>query len=94
MKWHWRENIFTGVGFCDKAVWSRSARRHAGKTTDDHGMNASDEDEEDMAFGFKLQLQAIDEAGGTSTVNIRWLKGHDSVIFESFCGMVKRKMQG
>lgn len=49
-----------------------------------------DEDEEDMALGFKIQVNA--ENSGSKVV-IWWLKGHDSVLFESFCGMLKRKLE-
>ena len=45
-----------------------------------------------MALGFKIFVEkAINELG--VKVTIRWLKGNDSVLFESFCGMVKRKLE-
>jgi 23S rRNA (adenine1618-N6)-methyltransferase len=44
-----------------------------------------------MALGFKITVEKSGEAG--AKVTIRWLKGHDSVLFESFCGMVKRKFE-
>lgn len=46
-----------------------------------------------MAFAFKVHVEA--NAGGVrgSRIVIRWLKGHDSVLFESFCGMLKRRVE-
>lgn len=50
-------------------------------------------DETKAALGFKVQVKkdAIDEKG--VRVIVRWLKGRDSVLFESFCGMLKRKVE-
>lgn len=45
-----------------------------------------DEDEK-VALGFKIQI--LDDDYGKS-VNVRWLQGTDQVLFESFCGMMKR----
>ncbi|KAI5292410.1 hypothetical protein KEM52_006377 [Ascosphaera acerosa] len=33
-----------------------------------------------------------DESAAEVEVTVRWLKGADSVVFESFCGMLKRRM--
>lgn len=86
MKWIWRGNLHIGVGFSGKAVWSRAFRRKAGKVSDE-----MEEEDGDMAFGFKIYLEQVNPSG--MRLIIRWLKGHDSVIFESFCGMLKRKME-
>ena len=53
-----------------------------------------DEDVEDHepALAIKIIIQASKEAQYTVSVNIRWLIGRDSVLFESFCGMVKREI--
>jgi 23S rRNA (adenine1618-N6)-methyltransferase len=83
----WKANIHTGVGFSEKAVWSRAFRRQDRKDSDEMG-----EGDGDMALGFKINLEQITDPGGMR-VTIRWLKGHDSVLFESFCGMVKRKLE-
>lgn len=83
----WKPSISTGVGFSEKDVWSRAARRHATK-----GKEKGVDEEGDMALGFKIFVEkAINELG--VKVTIRWLKGNDSVLFESFCGMVKRKLE-
>ena len=85
----------TGVGFAKANVWSRAARRKQqqspiGSTDKDHGMNKESEDE-GPALGFKIQLRKGNE--GETEVMVRWLQGTDSVLFESFCGMLKRQLQ-
>jgi 23S rRNA (adenine1618-N6)-methyltransferase len=81
----WKPAIDTGLGFSEKAVWSRATRRKASTPAEAKG-----ERDAVMALGFKIQIFA-EELG--SRVLIWWLKGHDSVLFESFCGMVKRKLE-
>lgn len=83
----------TGLGFSDKAVWSRASRRQASHQVTDEDDKDADEDEE-MAFGFKIQVETSPERTAGAKITIRWVKGHDSVIFESFCGMLKRKLEG
>lgn len=52
-----------------------------------------DDDEDDMPFGFKVVVEPNEGGVGGSKTTIRWLKGHDSVLFESFCGMLKKKVE-
>ena len=87
--WQFRPNITTGVGFAKGDVWSRAARR---KHKSDSLPDAEDEDEEESgkaSFVFKIRLK---EAKAGTEVDVRWLQGFDSVLFESFCGMLKRQM--
>ena len=84
----------TGVGFANGNVWSRAARRKqqqspTSSTDKDHTMHEEDEDG-GLALGFKIQLRKSNE--GASEIMIRWLQGRDSVLFESFCGMLKRQL--
>ncbi len=51
-----------------------------------------DEDPE-IALGFKIHVEPNPGGESGAKVTIRWLRGHDSVLFESFCGMVKRKLE-
>jgi len=85
LKWMWKPSISTGIGFSEKAVWSRAARRQAVK-----GQDEMEEDDGDMALGFKIHVEGIAEG---TRVTIRWLKGYNSVLFESLCGMIKRKLE-
>jgi 23S rRNA (adenine1618-N6)-methyltransferase len=84
----WKSNIYTGVGFCRKAVWSRAFRRQVSKTSD-----KMEEENGDIAFGFKVYLESIVDSTIGTKLTIRWIKGHDGVLFESFCGMLKRKIE-
>ncbi|KAL8957718.1 MAG: hypothetical protein Q9193_005081, partial [Seirophora villosa] len=59
------------------------------KDDDDDG--DEDEDEEEPALGFKVQLRVPEEGNGTEVV-VSWLRGSESVLFESFCGMLKRRL--
>ena len=90
LKWMWKPTISTGVGFCDKAVWSRAFRRKVVKNQEDM------EEDQDIALGFKIHVESGESRlmeDVHTQVTVRWLKGHDSVLFESFCGMVKRKLE-
>ncbi|KAI9770160.1 MAG: Methyltransferase-like protein 16 [Candelina submexicana] len=69
---------------------------------EDEDMSDEEEDEEEVALGFKIEVggmkkdgkeEAEGEEQGTE-VRIRWLRGKESVLFESFCGMVRRKLTG
>jgi 23S rRNA (adenine1618-N6)-methyltransferase len=107
LHWTWKPLLSMGVGAAAKNVWSRAARREAARTAESSG-NSDDEDEEDgMPFVFKIHVRKISldgdegiEGGGDGKggrgveVVIRWLKGSDSVLFESFCGMLRRKVEG
>ncbi|GFG24790.1 putative methyltransferase-like protein C27D7.08c [Aspergillus udagawae] len=90
--WTWRKNLATGVGFAMENVWSRQARRKLQISAGTAEM--MEIDESTAALGFKVQLKQdrLDEK--RVRVVVRWLKGSDSVLFESFCGMLKRKMEG
>lgn len=53
-------------------------------------------DEGRAALGFKVQVRLdgiLAEERGVRVI-VRWVKGVDSVLFESFCGMLKRKLEG
>ncbi|KAI4105235.1 MAG: hypothetical protein LQ339_003566 [Xanthoria mediterranea] len=105
LRWRYRSQISTGVGFAKANVWSRAARRQRKreavgggelieKSDDDDGNDDDDDDDDDegieeATLGFKIQLARGSEV---VAVSIRWLQGVDCVLFESFCGMVKRQM--
>lgn len=90
LQWMWKASISTGVGFSERAVWSRASRRQVAKK---QGEAMEEDDDPEMAFGFKIHVVAARGGESGSRVTIRWLKGHDAVLFESFCGMVKRKQE-
>ena len=92
LQWKYRPSLSTGVGFASANVWSRAARRQRqkGGTADDDSKDETD-GEREPALGFKVQLRLGREKQGVE-VSVRWLKGRDSVLYESFCGMLKRQL--
>lgn len=96
LKWQWQGDLGVGVGFAMKNVWSRSARRKTKmERRDDRGLIDEDEDEDDQdepALGFRLAVRTRAETESGVEVEIGWLVGQDSVLFESFCGMVTRTL--
>jgi len=92
LKWMWKPAIMTGVGFAEKNVWSRASRR---RITEGQLEEIDYEGDVDVALAFKIHMETItrERENPGVKVTIRWLKGHDSVLFESFCGMLKRKLE-
>lgn len=76
----------------DSSVISDFSGSSDGEKDPDHGdyEDEEEDDDDDPALGFKIRLQGIIHEG--YAIHIRWLLGHDSVLFESFCGMLKRQM--
>ncbi|OJJ07081.1 hypothetical protein ASPVEDRAFT_141676 [Aspergillus versicolor CBS 583.65] len=89
--WVWRKNLAMGVGFAPENVWSRQYRR---KMKISNSEEKPEVDEGKAALGFKIQLRMDPVEDKLVRVVVRWLKGTDSVLFESFCGMIKRKLEG
>ena len=93
LSWRYKPQISTGVGIAQKNVWSRSARRKKQKDftspATEVGETSSD-DEQDPALVFKIDIrQHVDKE---ITMTCRWLEGKDPVLFESFCGMLRRQI--
>jgi len=66
-------------------VWSRTARRAMAR-----GCMDTTGDEADVKLGFLITVEA---EGTKSIIRVRWKRGRDGVLFESFCGMTKRRLQ-
>ena len=67
----------------------------ADESTEDDDEEDEDEDEDDAALGFKVRVvQGSEPESEGARVEVRWLKGMEPVLFESFCGMLKRKLDG
>ena len=101
--WRWDPVATAGIGFAMENVWSRQARRKRQqqlvtpqkKNEDDGGDEAGGShkgfDQEEAMLGFKVLVK---QTGVQNVeVRIRWTKGNDAVLFESFCGMLKRKVE-
>ena len=92
IQWRYKAAIATGIGFAQGNVWSRAARRKKQHSLDDSGSPQPMQDKEaghEPALGVRIQLRMSHE--DRVTIAVRWLQGHDSVLFESFCGMLKRQ---
>ena len=90
LRWQYRPSQTTGVGFAKANVWSRAARRQQQKGGGAGADKAEGNEDEEPALSFKVQIYLGKEM--ETQVLIRWLEGHDSVLFESFCGMLKRQV--
>ncbi|KAL4974273.1 hypothetical protein BDW66DRAFT_140457 [Aspergillus desertorum] len=103
ISWMWHSDLTMGIGFAPTNVWSRQYRRMMNVSPGAMGGKLG-VDPDTAALGFRIQLamgsDAVDNGSKTGAeeksvrVFVRWLKGSDSVLFESFCGMVKRKLEG
>ncbi|KAJ5105028.1 hypothetical protein NUU61_002375, partial [Penicillium alfredii] len=100
LSWHWTwdRSLSAGVGFAAENVWSRQARRKMKLAGQEGASNKPAGMPEQVALGVRVQLRL---SGTSQTPNkqnvhtvVQWIQGTDSVLFESFCGMVKRKMEG
>ena len=92
VNFRYRPILATGLGFANGNVWSRAARRRKQQVRHGSTNDASDNESDDSepAFGFKVQLKSSEK--GSVEVLVRWIRGRDSVLFESFCGMLKREL--
>ncbi|CAK4031100.1 hypothetical protein DOTSEDRAFT_42114 [Lecanosticta acicola] len=83
LRWEWSGLREEGVMECKGNVWSRAARRKkkpiAGETEID-----ADGEEAEVALAVKIMCRKDEE------VEVRWLRGQEYVLFQSFCGMLKR----
>ena len=93
VEFRYRPILATGLGFASGNVWSRAARRRKqqlGQRSANDAPSGNDSDGGEPAFGFKVQLSSSDK--GSVEILVRWIQGTDSVLFESFCGMLKRQL--
>ena len=85
----WEKVVFGVIGRATENVWSRSWRRK--KMRGEAHVEKVKEMPSDgtCAFGFAV---AIYDADGMLTVVVKWREGHDAIMYESFCGFMKRKL--
>jgi 23S rRNA (adenine1618-N6)-methyltransferase len=75
-------------------VWSRHARRKRQGQREEMVNQPEKYTRDEAAIGVRIHLMGDDYIAKGVTVVIRWLKGTDTILFESFCGMMKQKIQG
>jgi 23S rRNA (adenine1618-N6)-methyltransferase len=98
LQWQWKPAMAMGLGMVKGDVWSRKARRRKkqqgeDQMLDDGGDGGESNDEEEVALVFKIALRHGEHDGSDLLISIRWMQGHDSVLFESFCGWLRRKIE-
>ncbi|KAJ5739334.1 hypothetical protein N7533_012118 [Penicillium manginii] len=97
--WKWDQSRSAGVGFAAENVWSRQARRKQMKLAGQDGSSSKvDSVPDEVALGVRVVAKLVRDQSGSSNENevqivIHWIQGMDSVLFESFCGMLKRKLE-
>lgn len=92
--WAWDQTRSSGTGFAAENVWSRHARRKM-KLAGEEGAAKLKGIPVQVALGVRVQIRLVrGEQPGEQVVKVlvRWIQGTDIVLFESFCGMVKRKL--
>ncbi|KAJ5874602.1 uncharacterized protein N7529_003032 [Penicillium soppii] len=93
--WSWDQHSSAGTGFASENVWSRQARRKMKLAGDKNAVKLK-EIPDKVALGVRVYLRLTQgdkpEEQKVQTL-VRWAQGTDTVLFESFCGMVKRKME-
>jgi 23S rRNA (adenine1618-N6)-methyltransferase len=93
--WSWDQKSSAGTGFAAENVWSRQARRKM-KLAGENDAVKMKEIPEKVALGVRVYLRLTSgdkpEEQSVQTL-VRWAQGTDTVLFESFCGMMKRKME-
>lgn len=85
VRWSWSQVRDEGILECWGNVWGRKARR---KKRFAEGAEEGGEEEYKGPVVVAVKLMCRDEE-----VEVRWLRGWDYTLYESFCGMLKRAMK-
>ena len=95
LKWDWSSNTMIGTAFISKNVWSRAARR---KKRNEDNMDIESELSEEVqgggntvSYALVVRIKVMAHLHRRKA-EIRWLQGTDTVLFESFCAMLRRKV--
>ncbi|KAF2154415.1 hypothetical protein K461DRAFT_293063 [Myriangium duriaei CBS 260.36] len=89
VRWTWDGGKDCGVVEAWGNTWSRSARRKRARVDGDGDVkatNGAEESDEKVALAVRITVHK-------ESLEVRWLRGLDAVLFESFCGMLKRAMK-
>ncbi|KAL1955228.1 hypothetical protein VTO42DRAFT_8887 [Malbranchea cinnamomea] len=88
LMFNWDSVGLRGVGFAAENVWSRHARR---KRMQGAPAGPALSSPSDAQLGFSIQVRVRELTN--AEVVVRWIKGNDQALFESFCGALKRKVE-
>ncbi|KAF1811593.1 DUF890 domain protein [Eremomyces bilateralis CBS 781.70] len=82
LRWIWKASNLKGLALATENVWSRSYRRKMKFQGD--STSKSDEDRP-VALAVLVLVHS-------NQVTVRWMRGEDHVLYESFCGMLRRSL--
>jgi 23S rRNA (adenine1618-N6)-methyltransferase len=94
--WEWNNHTTSGLCSAQENVWSRSARRKrkkleaTGQNDEARSIEHDDDSTAQHSHKYHTAQLIVRVTILADCVLIEWLKGKDSVFFESFCGMIKR----
>ncbi|CAI6330466.1 unnamed protein product [Periconia digitata] len=93
LSWSWNHDSLSGVGEASGNVWNRAYRHKKKKETEakqvsDAGDVGMVGNEPNVALAFRVSVLPA-----TQEVVVEWLRGRDQVLWESFCGMVVRRVK-
>jgi 23S rRNA (adenine1618-N6)-methyltransferase len=102
LDWSFDPGNFSGLGISRGNVWSRHARRK--RKLQEMSTSLSSDNSKVAETNFAAtpsssSAELIPEmvfrvSISTGSVTLRWLKGVDEVLWDSFCGMMRRKLTG
>ncbi|KAF2664076.1 hypothetical protein BT63DRAFT_460377 [Microthyrium microscopicum] len=100
VRWMWKQELWAGMVGAKKNTWSRAARRERARKAskkprgDEMEIDeAHDETEDDTSMTEDVEPALIVKIKvDQHHVSLRWLKGFDVVLFESFCTLIKREI--
>lgn len=102
LNWSFDPENFTGLGISRGNIWSRHARRKRKlqeMTISLSSHNPKPGETSSVATPSPSSAELLPEmvfrvSIFTGSVTLHWLKGVDEVLWDSFCGMMRRKLTG
>ncbi|KAK5112230.1 hypothetical protein LTR62_004391 [Meristemomyces frigidus] len=89
VKWQWKKQSSMGVMEASQNVWSRSARRKKQFKQSSGAEPDGEEEGEECTVALAVKITCKHEAA-----ELRWLRGQDYILFQSFSGLLKRELTG
>lgn len=88
VEWQWNTLHEAGAMQCQETVWSRAGRKKQQKMEQKGGASRRESDSDTpVALAVKIACKK-------GEVETHWLRGHDQVIFTSFCAFLRRTLTG
>ena len=92
VQWLWKPSLDAGLMLARENVWSRAARRKQQQehVNGDNAMQIDRRNNSDIEGKYDAVALAVKISRDNEGLLLRWLKGGDPVLFESFSGMLRR----